>query len=388
MGRRAVLPQSLRGHPYAAAVYAGCLTVGTLMAVYAVVFGWVAGDQPLPAFVVGFDVAVAAVCFAVAAAVARRRIVRGRHLEMAASAVLCVIYWSNLAELVGYPARAATLTTQCCLIVVGAGVVIHSRWALCALVTGALVTWTAVVTAVDAPAVAIADWAPTWVITVAIAFAAQLIRRTERGVGRSLRRTEQTLSWRDALTGLPNRRGFAQQTDQLVALARRRDERVWCAFVDVDHFKSVNDVLGHETGDDVLAAVAAALRLAARTADLPARWGGDEFVLVGLGPAPEGPDLQQRLVEHLRRLPASVTDRWQPAVTVGVADGPVTDVAGLHRLVYAADRNMYDRRRATRPSGTPPPGPPATRSAQARVPAGPVRGPEPQPWPDHGEPLG
>ena len=93
----------------------------------------------------------------------------------------------------------------------------------------------------------------------------------------------------DELTGLPNRRLFA------AALAGRLENLVrygWqfgLLIVDIDHFKEVNDSLGHAFGDAVLTGVAATLRSAVRAGDVIARWGGDEFAV--LVEAPQGGDL-------------------------------------------------------------------------------------------------
>jgi two-component system cell cycle response regulator len=81
----------------------------------------------------------------------------------------------------------------------------------------------------------------------------------------------------DGLTGLPNRRAF----DQFAArLAAPQAPGYAVILVDIDHFKAVNDTYGHQSGDEVLLAVAAALQSAAPPASLVARYGGEEFVVV------------------------------------------------------------------------------------------------------------
>jgi diguanylate cyclase (GGDEF)-like protein len=122
---------------------------------------------------------------------------------------------------------------------------------------------------------------------------------------------------------------------------------VWCAFIDVDRFKTVNDRLGHAAGDEVLVAAASALRRAARGSDASARWGGDEFVLLGLGTAPEARDLEVRSAAQFRQLPSRISDVWTPGVTVGSATvtGPVDSVAAaFNELLDEADKRLYERR--------------------------------------------
>jgi diguanylate cyclase (GGDEF)-like protein len=85
---------------------------------------------------------------------------------------------------------------------------------------------------------------------------------------------------RDELTGLPNRRGLADGISQAIAHAKRTQTRFAVLFVDLDHFKEVNDTKGHDVGDDLLLGVAARLRQGMRHDDFVARMGGDEFVVL------------------------------------------------------------------------------------------------------------
>ena len=100
---------------------------------------------------------------------------------------------------------------------------------------------------------------------------------------------------RDHLTGLANRRGLAMVGAQMVEQARRQGDAVHCIFVDIDGLKRVNDALGHAVGDEVIVAVAEALRAATRATDVVARWGGDEFCVVGPGPGMAPLELERRV---------------------------------------------------------------------------------------------
>ena len=87
-------------------------------------------------------------------------------------------------------------------------------------------------------------------------------------------------AFHDPLTGLPNRLLFADRLERAMATARRRGEHVAVAFADLDRFKYVNDTLGHDAGDHLLAEVASRLAGSVRDADTVARMGGDEFCAI------------------------------------------------------------------------------------------------------------
>ncbi len=88
------------------------------------------------------------------------------------------------------------------------------------------------------------------------------------------------LAHSDALTGIGNRALFFQKLEDAITLAKRRKERVAVLFIDLDDFKIVNDQYGHEVGDIVLCEVVQRIKMAVREADVLARIGGDEFVLI------------------------------------------------------------------------------------------------------------
>lgn len=154
------------------------------------------------------------------------------------------------------------------------------------------------------------------------------------------------LATTDALTGLLNRHGLAEQTDRVLALAQRLDSRVFAIFVDIDGLKAANDQYGHAFGDEVIATAGRAVLAATRADDLVARWGGDELVVIGLGDHPDPADLAHRLSSAIS---ASGLDRerWPGELSLGVAQARPAEMP-LPALIEAADADMYQRRQARR----------------------------------------
>jgi diguanylate cyclase (GGDEF)-like protein len=155
---------------------------------------------------------------------------------------------------------------------------------------------------------------------------------------------EGTSARTDALTGLDNRRAFFEHLEQVTALARRHDHPVTIAYLDLDNFKSVNDILGHRRGDDLLRSVAQVLRAALRRSDRAARVGGDEFVVC----LPETGEAGARVV--LDRVFESLTAAIHaPGCSVSVSIGAVAwsrPPATVEGMLLAADELMYDVKRA------------------------------------------
>jgi diguanylate cyclase (GGDEF)-like protein len=147
----------------------------------------------------------------------------------------------------------------------------------------------------------------------------------------------------DVLTGLPNRTLILDRGEQALVRARRRQAPVAALFIDVDNFKSINDTLGHDAGDEFLRALATRLDGVIRDTDALGRLGGDEFVVIAeeLSPA-AGPDLiAQRLLEALKepfKLAGEGGAELTATVSIGIAMG---EQASAEELLRDADIAMY-----------------------------------------------
>ncbi len=143
------------------------------------------------------------------------------------------------------------------------------------------------------------------------------------------------LAHHDPLTGLPNRTLAESRIDRLVA---RSDCVVM--FIDVDHFKTVNDRLGHLAGDEMLSQVAGRLRSCMRNDDLVARFGGDEFVVcVVEDPTDPGPRLVEKIMDSMR-YPFHIAGRnITTTISIGIAHGRAGDSPS--ELLRRADAAVY-----------------------------------------------
>jgi two-component system cell cycle response regulator len=158
------------------------------------------------------------------------------------------------------------------------------------------------------------------------------------------------MSLTDALTGIGNRRAFDEALPQEIARARRQGGRLGLVMLDLDHFKRINDGLGHQVGDDVLVAFSQRLCSVTREGDRPFRYGGEEFALVVAGGNPPAALVAaERLVhataaEPLQAGPHRVSVTCSAGVSVLEPDDDGTGT----RLVTRADAALYAAKRMGR----------------------------------------
>ncbi len=172
-----------------------------------------------------------------------------------------------------------------------------------------------------------------------------------RGVRGVLRDVTQTymqekqitqMALHDALTGLPNRVLLEDRAKIAILTAQRVKHKVGLCFFDLDHFKQINDTLGHKAGDRLLIALSEAMRGRLRGGDTLARWGGDEFVLLI-------PDMNS--VQDLRDIVAKIVEITHAPLSVDGAEFAITfsmgvtiypdDADNLDALLSQADRAMF-----------------------------------------------
>ena len=150
------------------------------------------------------------------------------------------------------------------------------------------------------------------------------------------------LAYHDALTGLPNRLLFVDRLDNALTRVKRSGDALAVLFVDIDHFKAINDSLGHTAGDDLLRGLAGRLRLTLRTEDTVARLGGDEFTVLVSGL--KDPNDLLRLAHKIHaaiKAPIEVASReLTVSASIGVGLYP-QDGDTAEQLLRSADLAMY-----------------------------------------------
>ncbi len=150
------------------------------------------------------------------------------------------------------------------------------------------------------------------------------------------------MAMHDALTQLPNRVLVEDRLKVAMRHASRTEKKVGVCFIDIDHFKNVNDALGHKAGDKLLVAFAERMREQLRAGDTLARWGGDEFVLL-LPEVTDDVDIREvvRKVSRAMQAPFQLDDTaYVVTFSMGVAIYP-NDAQALDELLSEADRAMF-----------------------------------------------
>lgn len=160
-------------------------------------------------------------------------------------------------------------------------------------------------------------------------------------------------SIRDALTGIFNRKGFDQYSEEIIDKARKNNKKMFILAADLDRLKMINDTYGHSEGDNAIAVTANALNTSCINNEICARTGGDEFVVIGCGNYNE--NIVNGYIEAIngffRRYNESSNKPYKVEASIGVYCGFIDECTTLKELVDIADKEMYDnkiRKRANR----------------------------------------
>jgi diguanylate cyclase (GGDEF)-like protein len=150
----------------------------------------------------------------------------------------------------------------------------------------------------------------------------------------------------DALTGCHNRRSFEMELDREMLMARRQHQPLSLIMLDLDHFKQLNDTVGHDAGDDALRKLADCFRQEVRGVDSAARFGGDEFAIILPNAYPEGALLVgERLRTRIEEI--QILGFGHLSASLGIATFPLHGESRTE-LVSAADSALYSAKRSGR----------------------------------------
>jgi len=181
-----------------------------------------------------------------------------------------------------------------------------------------------------------------------IGWLADHFEKMTQSLGHSTRELEEKVAQRtdelnrlariDPLTGLKNRRGLDEVLDEEIQRARRQETGFGVIWLDIDHFKSINDNLGHQAGDQILCRVALWLKAGVRPYDHPGRWGGDEFVVL-LSPC--DPETLNRIALRIRESVEQESRKTGTRVTVSIGGYFALPGDSTDTILRQADRALY-----------------------------------------------
>lgn len=154
------------------------------------------------------------------------------------------------------------------------------------------------------------------------------------------------LAQHDFLTDLPNPVLFNDRVTQAIALARRHEKQLALAFMDLDHFKRINDSLGHAAGDKLLQSVARRLKACVRSSDAVSRRGGDEFVLLltEITNAEDAARIADKIIAAVAAAHRVAGQDLQVTTSIGISIYP-SDGTDAEALLKSADEAMYQAKR-------------------------------------------
>ena len=171
------------------------------------------------------------------------------------------------------------------------------------------------------------------------------LKKKNRQLEDMLTRVE-SLAIMDQLTGIFNRRRFEAIFHSEFKRAQRYHVPLSCMMIDIDHFKKINDTFGHQEGDLVLREIAQVIQTTIREVDTPARWGGEEFVVLSPNTTLEN---GLRAAERVRKAVANHIfkgkEHTKVTVSIGVAGSPNPDLDTPDKLIHAADLAMYEAKK-------------------------------------------
>ena len=188
-----------------------------------------------------------------------------------------------------------------------------------------------------------ADLIKQWMLKLGNAVESVLKKQILQNITEKLDR----MSAFDGLTGLYNRVGFQIQADKYKMYAKSSGRSLYISFIDIDGLKKVNDTYGHHEGDWLIKAIAECLRKASREEEVCMRFGGDEFIVLGLEKVADGRHLEfeQEFQNHIRQVNESQKREYPVSASIGSYTIDDVEHTNLQIVIERADMEMYLRKK-------------------------------------------
>ncbi|HZI97938.1 MAG TPA: GGDEF domain-containing protein [Actinomycetales bacterium] len=281
--------------------------------------------------------------------VGRRAAPTRAELGVTAAALVGAAAATLLAVTLDTPGPAAVLVAGCAV-----PAVVRLRRAVVAALAGLLVSGL-VACVLLVPAVEALPWLAAGAATaLAVGVAGRRQRAAHDRARAEATARHDAVSVQDDLTGCCNRAGLLLYGNPLLQSVRRRGESMHALVVDVDGLGRVNARLGRDAGDEVLVAVAEALRASTRGTDVVARGDGYEFAVIGPGSGVSPGEMERRVRAHLVETPPAPLDIWPCRVTAGLAVLEPWDGGDVDDLVRRAYQDLSLRASLRAPSAPEP----------------------------------
>ena len=188
-----------------------------------------------------------------------------------------------------------------------------------------------------------ADLIKQWMLELGNAVESVLKKQILQNITEKLDR----MSAFDGLTGLYNRVGFQIQADKYKMYAKSSGRSLYISFIDIDGLKKVNDTYGHHEGDWLIKTIAECLRKASREEEVCMRFGGDEFIVLGLENVADGRHLEfeQEFQNHIRQVNESQKREYPVSASIGSYTIDDVEHTNLQIVIERADMEMYLRKK-------------------------------------------
>jgi two-component system cell cycle response regulator len=174
------------------------------------------------------------------------------------------------------------------------------------------------------------------------------LKKKNRQLEDMLTRVE-SLATLDSLTGLSNRRRFETLLENEFRRSIRYQHSLSCMLIDIDHFKQVNDLFGHQVGDSLLKEIAQVIQSSIREVDTAARWGGEEFVVLSPNtPTKNAKIAAARILKAISSREFTGLGHQRITVSIGIAGLPDPVIDTQEKLVHTADLAMYEAKKKGR----------------------------------------